>query len=264
MNKLVLWLIFVYLAIHSVAYSEILHWNDGLPHNIIDDTYLNDHIRLDYGVTNNPGTHLDLISGIVGQLDLHRNATITMTGGTVMGELEAVGQSTITMINGSVGGTLTAHGGSTVYMSGGMVGNYFQGRMNGTIIMTGGSVERGLEAINDSVITLSGGTVGTLGAAINGTIYLKGSGFAVNGYNLSYGDKLSNYVPLQEQIINGDIYEYYTGTITGTLNDGSSLNNIFAIYNKGLLVGTGDIIIIPEPTTLFFFAIGAVLVRKRR
>lgn len=253
-----------FLVVNPVAISETLYWDDGLFHTINDNAYENDHIRLDYQTTNNPGTHLELVDGTIGQLDSHRNATITMTGGSVGGKLEASGSSTITMISGSVGGNLTAHGGSTVTMSGGSVGNYFQARMNGIIIMAGGSVERGLEAINNGTITMSGGSVGTLGAGINGTIYLNGTGFKVDGQTLTYGDKLSDFVPLVVYRPDGNIYDCYTGTVTGTLADGSALNTLFAIYNTGDLAGTADIYIIPEPATVILLGFGGLILRSRK
>ena len=94
----------------------------------------------------------------------------------------------------------------------------------------------------------------------NGTIYLQGSDFEISGQSLSYGDKLSNFGTL---VYNSNS-DYYTGTITGTLSDGSDLNSTFYIHNLENLAGTGDIIIIPEPITLTLLGLGGLLIRKRR
>ena len=76
-------------------------------------------------------------------------------------------------------------------------------------------------------------------------VALPATDFEVDGTPLAYGDKLSNFGTLAT---NPKGQDYYTGTITGTLADGSALNNnTFVIYNTGDFAGTGDIILTPEP-----------------
>jgi len=257
MKKIIVLLIaLVILAVTSVAMADVIHLKDGKSYVFDDNTYQNDHVRLDYHTTRNPGTHVELVDGgYVGQLDSHHNATITMTGGSVGNKFYASGHSSITITDGWVGGVLAAEGASTVTMTGGVAANYFQARNHGTIIMTGGMVKRGLEALYDSTITISGGTIeggfgSGIGAGINGTIYLEGVDFEVDGTALSDGDKLSDFVPLVEYRPDGIILDHYTGTITGILADGSVLNNLFAIYNTGALEGIGNIIIVHKPVTI--------------
>lgn len=265
MNKVVVLLTALTVSGYTpLAMAEIINWKDGLSHTINDNTYENDHIRVDRFITHNPGTHVTFEGGTVGQLDSHRNATITMTGGVVTGELEASGSSTITMTGGTVKDDFIASGYSTVTMLGGSLESNFQAKYNGTVIMTGGTVAGTVSAVDNANFTLSGGSIGNLlGAGQNGTTYLDGTGFKVDGQTLSYGDKLSDFVPLFEYRLEGNIFDYYTGTITGTLADGTALNNEFKIYNTGNFAGTADIIIIPEPCSLVLLSLGGLMLRKK-
>ena len=129
--------------------------------------------------------------------------------------------------------------------------------------MRGGSVGGTLGAGGYGLITMSGGTVGdNLGVEVNGTIYLDGTGFEADGTPLTYGAKLSDFGTLYYN----PTYEnfYYAGTITGTLADGSALDNTFEIYNTGLWEGTADIYIIPEPCSLVLFGLGGLVLRRHK
>ncbi|MCK4957900.1 MAG: SUMF1/EgtB/PvdO family nonheme iron enzyme, partial [Planctomycetes bacterium] len=117
---------------------------------------------------------------------------------------------------------------------------------NSTATMTGGLIVNDLVADDNSTVTISGGEVGLwIEAAVNGIIYLDGTGFEVDSTPLANGDKLSHVASLIE---NGN-EDYYIGIITGALADGTPFNNEFYIYNTGDWAGTADIIIgtPPEP-----------------
>ena len=266
MRKIIaLLIVSTFLATSHIAVSEIVYIDDGLFHTFGDDTYQNDDVWLDSKTSNNPGTHVDLIDGgTVNILRAINNATITMTGGLVGTDLTAYGNSTVAMSGGLVGGDLTAHDNGSVVFTEGTVAGWLFAFENATVSMSGGAVDS-LFAYKDATVTVSGGSIGQyLQAIINGTIILDGTGFQVNGQFLSPGDKLTDFGTLVEWRPDGDIRDYYTGTITGTLSDGSDLNNDFYIYNTGVDVGTGDIIIVPEPCSLVLLGVGGFVLCRRR
>lgn len=242
MKKLIVLLItLAFFNTTSVSMATHVYIDDGLSHTFDDSTYQNDNVYLDETVANNPGTHVDLVDGgKVEHFSARNNASITMTGGSVGdissgGGIYALENATISMVDGSVGGYLLAWDNATVDMTGGSVGDHLIAYNNATITMSGGSVGF-LEAWGDADITMSGGLIEhQLRAYDNGILYLYGSDFEVNGTPLVNDDKLSDFGTFDAN--------YYTGTITGILADGSALNNSFYIYNTGDYEGTGDIII---------------------
>lgn len=124
--------------------------------------------------------------------------------------------------------------------------------------ISGGSVDF-LQAWHNPTITLSGGSVNIIRVGGNGIVYLVGTDFKVDGKTLSYGDKVGDFISLTGD--GGD--PFYFGTITGTLSDGSVLDCDFKIYNTGFNAGIADIVIIPEPATLFLLSLGGVLMRRK-
>ncbi len=299
-RKLIIVVCLTIVAINPASFAAYVYIDDGVSHIFNDSTYQNDKVWLDYSISNNPGTHVDLVvGGTVTGFSAYNNATVSVTGGTVVGysvaqdnssitiadgsvglwlsakenatvimnggsiggNLEASDNGTITMTGGTVGEWFTASGNSTITMDGGSVAGYLYASGNGNITMNGGTVSGWLRAFNDSIITMTGGSVtGRLTAWENATIYLEGSNFKVNDTSLQYGDKLSDFATLG----NNGYEDYYYGTITGTLTDGSTLNNRFDIFNIAPFPGTGDIIIIPEPCTFLLLGLGVSMLRIKR
>ncbi|MHC4266240.1 MAG: PEP-CTERM sorting domain-containing protein [Planctomycetota bacterium] len=229
------------MMLSVTASAGVYYFDDGLSHTFDDNTYQNDAVVLDYYRDTEPWTSADLVDG---------------------GSIEwfwAYNYSTVNVTGGSVGDELIGYENTTITMSGGSV--YELGASdNCTITMNGGSVGYVLIATGNTTATMSGGSIGSyLVAYRNAEIYLEGSGFQVDGTPLGFGDKLSDYAYFNSAS------NRYEGTIIGTLADESVLNNIFYISNTGPLEGTGDIIIIPEPATIFILGFGAItLLRKKR
>jgi hypothetical protein len=233
------------LALQSLAISVTIDFKDGQSHTINDNTYqeTDTDLRLDYGLINTPGTHIDLVNGgtVGGTIQAYNNASLNMSGGFVGAHVIAYDTTNITISDGHIWYHVIAHNNSNITISGGTAGNQ----------INGGSVL----ANQNSIITISGGTFNqALFAANNSTIYLDGTGFQVDGQELSYGDTLRDFGNENEG--------YLSGFITGTLADGiSQLNNPFNIETES----TANIIIIPEPTTLLLLGLGSLaLLRKRR
>ena len=79
---------------------------------------------------------------------------------------------------------------------------------------------------------------------------------------MSIGDRLSDYATFVE---NGNTDFLAGSSISGILADGTVLDIPYSIFNMGTREGMADIIIIPEPTSILFFSLGALtLLRKRK
>lgn len=207
-----------FVAIQTLA--DHIPIQDGKSYIVDDDRYSGDHLQLDIDISNQPGTHVDIINtASIGQLETYRFSSAAMLNGEVF-EIWAYGNSTVDMQGGSTWELFTFD--------------------DVTATVTGGTIKGYLISHDNSSITMSGGTVGLfLAAGEDSTIYLDGSNFEINGTQLFNGDRLSNFS-------NRDY-------IKGILADGSVMNTEFRIDDSG----TADIIIIPEPATLSLLLIGA-------
>jgi hypothetical protein len=215
---------------------------DGGSHIINHSAYQYDWVRVDNNIAYDPGTHIDLVDGgVVKELYFYNNSSLTMTGG-------------------HVGLILRGWQNSTLEISGGWMEDFYT-LGNSTATMTGGTVHDELAAGFDSTITMSGGSFGNIRAYYDGKIYLIGSGFEVDGQPLSYGDKLSDYGTFYPVIPVGQGYymNYYSGTITGTLADGSFVNNTFYVAADG----TAEIFVTPEPATLALLGLGTLMLKRK-
>jgi hypothetical protein len=148
--------------------------------------------------------------------------------------------------------------------SGGSIGTLFT-EHNSTATINGGIVNGGLYVRNNSTVVMSGGAVTNRFNIYQGggVLYLNGTNFVLTTggetIDLINYSHLSDYCTLTKM---AGMPDHYTGTITGILADGSQLNNEFYIYRDSL--STSDIVIIPEPATMLFFAFGGLILRKRK
>jgi hypothetical protein len=226
------------LAQPALAYNYV-YIDDGASHVIGDATYQNSYIVSDYHIANNPGTHFQMVDGgNVQQFSVCNNSTITVDGGLISNMIIGSSNSRIVVNDGTVG-TIWADGHSSVTINGGAINGYVSAFGSGTAEVRGGTLLNAMQAWD------------------SGKIYLYGSNFSVGGVKLNYGDSLQNY-----GVVGGPNYGQLTGTITGTLLDGSSLNCGFEVplYNSG----GADIIVIPEPLTSLLMMTGVFLLRRRR
>ncbi len=248
MKKLLLFLI---LAVFALTAEANVYYDTGLSYTIggvnPDDgtiylgSSVNDRINLDYYTVNSPGTHLNLNIG---------------------GSIES----------GAIETSLFMKNNSSATISGGLIGGDFGMRDNTVATISGGLIGGDFFASDDSVATMSGGSVGgELRVRSNSILYLVGSNFSITTdgetTELTNNSHLSDYATPFEPM---GAESRYIGTITGTLADGSALDNEFSIYNFGWNqeIGqyemAGDIIIVPEPATLLIMCSGVLLLRKRR
>ncbi len=261
--KMLIILLSLFLVANSISFADPVEIDffDNALHILSDATYQDNGIRVDMGVDNYPGTRIEMVdNGIARFIHMYSNSDINMDGGLINLNLAGVDSSTINMSNGTIGGDFEVYDNAFATVSGGSFG-HMRVSNNSEVIMTGGAVGLNVTVLDDAVATISGGTItGSIAVgSYNGTIYLDGTDFAINGISLTKGDKLSDFGTLVEN----SIYDYYEGTITGILSDGSIMNNDFKIFNQEYLAGYGDIIIVPEPTSLLLFGAGLVLLRRR-
>ena len=260
MKKVIVFLIvIVVLAVNPVAMALIL--DDGLSHTI--SRYYSGNLDIDPDNDIIPGTQVNLINGgqFQGSIDVYHHATLNVNGGTVnSGGFHAYGDSIVTVTNGLVKGYSSAVSNSTVNVQGGDINN-LQINGNATLSMSGGSLGA-FSNYGNSIVSIFGGSIEDyLRVGDNGIIYLYGTDFEVNGQTLFYGDHLSDFVPLTYL---GETHYQKTGIITGTLADGTALNNTFQImYWDGIIV-PADIMIVPEPTMLLLIGLGGIIIRKRK
>ncbi len=209
--------------------------------------------------------------GSVQDLRVHDNSQFTMSNGTVSDYLAAYNSNTVTISGGSVN-SLTAYESSTVTISGGSVGSgpydYLAAANSSTVTISGGSVSAvhanqsstvtisggsvsALYTYDSSTVTISGGTIGT-DLRLNDSVELLicGSDFAIDGISFGYGSISS--------MLGGVYSDEAYRTLTGTLVDGSSIDNQFRIGN------TAQIVLIPEPTTLLLLGLGGLMLGRKR
>lgn len=146
---------------------------------------------------------------------------------------------------------------STAIVTGGLIRNNLEVFGNSTVNVTGGSIAGDLTSYDSSIVEVTGGSiVDDLFAWNSGTIYIYGTDFKVDGQDIYYGDNLRDYGTYW-----GDHSEWLRGIVTGTLQDGTMLNNDYFIRSEDL---EAAIIVVPEPTTLLLFGLAAVMLRKRK
>jgi len=225
------------LFVISLVYPvQAVYFEDGASYMVNDSAYQSDGVILDFRIANNPGTHLDLVSGgLVESVLAYNNSTADIRGGTISGNLDA-------------------HNNSKIDISGGIMSSYVNAIDNSSITIRGGVLYEQIRAWDSATIRIRGGEINTYIAADEGTIYLYGSNFKVGGVDLTIGDNLRNYGAL-------DSYGMWIhGTITGTLQNGSMLNSDFYISDRR----NSAIFIVPEPCTLLLLGLGAVRLRSRQ
>jgi hypothetical protein len=133
----------------------------------------------------------------------------------------------VVLIEGGIIGQLAAYGDSFVEIGGVTLEEY----------IPGGIIKESLIVNESAHVFIHGGSIGnTLEVFQNGIITLFGTDFQVTDLDgvtttlRPFIDTVKNFATLVSE--EGQL-PYYTGTITGTLADGSIVNNTFKIYESG-------------------------------
>ncbi len=224
------------VTLFNSSVNAYVDFNDG-GHHIINYT-INDYVNVDL-YTPGVGTQVELVNGGYIEFDIlaHEDCQISVSGGQLAGSLRAYDNTYAVVSEGQVGSYITAFDNSNVFF-------------------TGGSCST-LAAYNEGCLTVSGGVIDDIIYAGRSfaiwdasLITFEGTSFAINGQPVTYGDFASDYATA------GSGYLY--GTLTGTLTNGDTLNNVFNIYDDS------DITFVPEPSTLLLLGLGAVMLRRKR
>ena len=213
------------------------------------------------GLTAAYDSSFTMSGGILASLGARDNATIEVSGGTINGNLAVSGNAIANISNVSVRYRLKVRENAKASLSSGTIGASILLSDDSFLSMSGGSATDKIHLSSNATMNLSGGSFGGIFQIFqNALVYLDGYDFEVNGQALSYGDRLSDFGVLTEHNV---LYDYYYGTITGTLADGTSLNNDFWIHTSDV-DATGDIIIVPEPCSLILISLGTLILRSRK
>ena len=251
--------------------------NGGGPHLI--DYPITEPVTVDQGLQHQDDqTHVEVVpAGTLDDIKLYGQSSLTLAGGSI-DTVNAYSQSSVLVTSGVCrriygwddsdtqiqGGSVeietATFENSTLSMSAGVVDHItLANSSSGTI--SGGVVDRDVWVFFTSQLVVSGGAIsGEFRSGHNwdlpipdALITFKGEEFAINGQDVPFGSMATNYaVPGSYQGT-----PCLTGQLTGTLADGSSLDNPFFIF------GESEILFIPEPMTLALLTLGGLALRRR-
>ena len=203
--------------------------NDGLVHDI--DYEIMDLVEVYNSPLGNPTT-LNILPGASLQLQLkvYEDSFVNILGGVFENDLWFYDQSSIVIEDGNIRKHISVYGSTQVAISGGQFGENY-----------------GADSVlsrDDSLIIVSGGLFSpdtTFDMHENGEIIIQGTNFSPD-----YGEYKHSDFPSG-------------GHLTGRLASGDLIDHNFSIENNGTLT----ILSMPEPSTMMFFVIGSLIIRRK-
>lgn len=194
-------------------------------------------------VNGHDNSYVEMSDGLVGAwFDAYDQSKLVLSGGTVANWVRAYNNSIVEIKGGRNNGFYIADLG-VGFVTGGIFDNEIWSIDDGRVYISGGEIRKGLEVGGNSISYITGGNFDVTSAGSknlkayqNGTIYISGTDF-----NYSYGEIIDR-----------------SGTLTGTLANGNSLDEFFSIYDNG------RIILVPEPCTLVLLGVGGLALRGKQ
>lgn len=240
----------------GAAHCEALTIADGGFHSI--DYAVNGSIDI-YDTIGGLATTVNLAPGgmAASYLSAYDNTIFTLSGGLIGEYLNAQGNSYVTISDGAIGNWLSIMDNSRVDVTGGLIGSGIDTQNNSWLTISGGMVGDGLSASHNSRITISGGSVAGPLSVYNNSLVTISGGF--RGDLMTVDDN-------GQVIIMGSDFNFALGritetegTLTGTLQNGDSINFDFHLYSIN-----SSITLIPEPATLLLLGIGSSIAYNSR
>ncbi len=240
-------------------------FDNGLSDTIVDYA-LNDYIRVRDSsvgsptrVTFNTGANITGTDSADDTVWTEDSSEVVINDGFFEDDVSAYNQSSIFINGGILDDDVYAEGSSTITITGGSVADDVEATQGSAIYISGGSIGEDIEASNNATVDISGGELAAngvihldYGLAVdgNGLIILRGLSFSVNGSPVSSG-----------------FLAEVSGTISGTLADGSAFTNLpfdRNPFDDGGGPGSIQIDVIPEPGSLaLLLGLGGVVLLRR-
>ena len=146
---------------------------------------------------------------------------------------------------------LAATNSSQVDISGGAI-ELLEALDTSQLEVSAGPIAECLDARDRAQIDVLGGYIGSYCISVDSAVLtMHGSDFAIDSISVGYGELIS--------ILGGAPQDEPVRHLTGTLASGEPIDNYFYIGHDG------EIILLPEPATIFLLALGGLaLLGKRR
>lgn len=259
-------LIAAVVFVSALPVTAVVEFNDGGVWDI--DYEINDDVGVDFetpgmGTTvnfleggsippRNPlvafeDSIINISGGDIYNLIAYDSSQMTISGGSI-NYFSPSGDSQIDILGGSIT-SLNANSRTKADITGGEITS-IQANEYSEIDILGGLIID-LYAREHSQFNVSGGQFGEwIAAGGDAAITIIGSGFAVDGTDVGYGELLS---------ITGGYYEGEPQRLlTGTLLNGDPLEVPFRIGESG------RVILVPEPATLLLLSFGGLILRRKK
>jgi hypothetical protein len=152
-------------------------------------------------------------------------------------------------VDGLIWGELHAYDESEIVLSGGIVWGLFATHDRATGLFAGGENKDDVKAYDSSVLTITGGHPRNIYAYDDSTIVVVGTSFEISGQPVGYGS-VADVAPGQ-----------FNARLTGVLADGTYLDIYYGANSAPYAqYYTGNLILIPEPSTFFSALVGLTVI----
>ena len=274
-------MLIVVSCLPQLSFGELITLNNGTS-NLINTNLSDDYIEIRDNATLGPTTVIISDGAVVGtstdggdnSIKVFGSSVAELQGGVLLDDALATESSRISVRGGTVGDDLQSLDSSMVEVFGGTVADETQSNNVSTISIFGGSFADDIESYDTSTINIHGGIAGEDVEAFDN------SHISIWGGSFGQGDLVTNGIGALESgtitlygskffiddiaVTDSGAIGVLSGTLTGTLADGSVLDTPFVRSSTGQI--NLEITAIPEPSAslLLFASTVGWLGRRRR